>query len=70
VLQNKLAHGNNPVMTWMASNVTAQLDKKDNIYPTKDVPANKIDGMVALIMAVARAIFYEETKPASGIISL
>jgi len=70
VLQKLLAHGNNPVLNWMASNVTAQRDKKDNIYPTKDLPENKIDGVVALIMALARAIFYKENNNESGILIL
>ena len=70
VLSGLLAHGNNPVLDWMASNVTAKLDKKDNIYPTKDLPENKIDGIVALIMAIARAIFYQETDNSSGILML
>ena len=40
----------------MASNVVAHLDAKDNIYPRKERPENKIDGIVALIMAISRAI--------------
>lgn len=56
VLQRKLAHGDCPVLSWMASNVVAKLDAKDNIYPNKERPENKIDGIVALIMALSRAI--------------
>lgn len=56
VLQRKLAHGDCPVLTWMASNVVAKLDAKDNIYPNKERPENKIDGIVGLIMAISRAI--------------
>jgi len=55
VLQRKLIHDGDPVLTWMASNVVAHLDVKDNIYPRKERPENKIDGIVALIMALARA---------------
>ena len=54
VLQNKLAHDGDPVLGWMASNVVAHLDIKDNIYPRKERPENKIDGIVALIMALSR----------------
>jgi phage terminase large subunit-like protein len=39
----------------MASNVVAHLDVKDNIYPRKERAENKIDGIVALIMALSRA---------------
>ena len=45
VLQKKLAHGDCPILTWMASNVVAKLDVKDNIYPNKERPENKIDGI-------------------------
>ncbi|GAC1405513.1 MAG: terminase large subunit [Burkholderiaceae bacterium] len=55
VLQRKLIHDGDPVLTWMVSNVVAHLDAKDNIYPRKERPENKIDGIVALIMALARA---------------
>jgi phage terminase large subunit-like protein len=40
----------------MVSNVVAHLDAKDNIYPRKERAENKIDGIVALIMALSRAI--------------
>lgn len=56
VLQCKLIHDGCPVLAWMASNVVAHLDAKDNIYPRKERPENKIDGVVALIMAISRAI--------------
>lgn len=62
VLQKKLAHGACPVLTWMASNVVAKLDHKDNIYPNKERPENKIDGVVALIMALSRAIAGDEQE--------
>lgn len=47
---------NNPVMTWNASNVVAHMDAKENIYPRKEKNDNKIDGFVALIMAMNQAI--------------
>ena len=56
VLQKKLVHDGDPVLGWMTSNVVAHLDAKDNIYPRKERPENKIDGVVALIMALSRAI--------------
>lgn len=59
VLQGRFHHNGDPVLTWMMSNVVAHLDAKDNIYPRKEFPANKIDGVVALIMALARAMAAE-----------
>lgn len=47
----KLKHNGDPVMTWMVSNVVARVDAKDNVYPRKERPENKIDGFVALVMA-------------------
>ena len=63
VLQRKLAHGDCPILTWMASNVVAKLDAKDNIYPNKERPENKIDGIVGLIMGVRQAISGGDKDP-------
>lgn len=52
-------HPDNPVLNWMASNVVAKEDAKENIFPRKELPENKIDGMIALIMAIGRAIHGE-----------
>ena len=61
-LRRLLAHGDCPILTWMASNVLAKLDVKDNIYPNKERPENKIDGIVALIMSLSRAIANAEAQ--------
>lgn len=62
VLQRRLHHNGDPVLTWMMSNVVAHLDNKDNIYPKKERPENKIDGVVALIMALGRAMHGQEEQ--------
>jgi phage terminase large subunit-like protein len=56
VIDGRLHHDGNPVLTWMMSNVVAHEDVKENIYPNKERPENKIDGAVALIMAMSRAL--------------
>jgi phage terminase large subunit-like protein len=56
VLQGKLVHDGNPMMTWMMSNVVCHRDAKDNIYPRKEREEHKIDGPVAAIMALSRLI--------------
>lgn len=58
VISGELDHGNNPVLTWMASNVAIDTDNRGNIAPVKPKPgsAKKIDGIVALIMALGRAM--------------
>ncbi len=55
-LAGKLIHNNNPVLTWMASNVAAKTDPADNIKPDKEKSSEKIDGIVALVMALGLAI--------------
>lgn len=52
VLDHRLAHEANPVMDWMMSNVVARVDAKDNIFPRKERYEQKIDGPVALILAL------------------
>jgi phage terminase large subunit-like protein len=56
ILSHRLAHGNNPVLTWMADNLVAAMDPAGNIKPDKSKSIEKIDGMVALIMGLDRAI--------------
>ena len=52
-------HPDNPILNWMASNVVAKEDAKENIFPRKELPENKIDGMVALLFAMGRAMHAE-----------
>jgi phage terminase large subunit-like protein len=47
VRSGRFHHDGNPVMRWMVSNVVCHTDAKDNIYPRKQRPENKIDGVVA-----------------------
>lgn len=54
VRQGRWHHDGCPVLTWMVSNVVAHLDAKENIYPRKERPENKIDGFVAAVMALGR----------------
>lgn len=56
VLDGRIRHDGNPVLTWMMSNVVAKVDAKDNIFPRKERYEEKIDGVVALIMGLGSAI--------------
>jgi phage terminase large subunit-like protein len=60
VLSGKLVHDGNPVMNWMMSNVVAHTDAKENIFPRKENPKNKIDGPVAAIMALGEWLTGEQ----------
>jgi phage terminase large subunit-like protein len=51
-----LAHGGHPVFRWMASNVAGISDASGNLRPDKEKSAEKIDGIVALIMALGVSI--------------
>lgn len=60
LITRELWHDGCPVLEWMASNVIAFTDAKDNIYPRKEHPDKKIDGIVAAIMALNRALADEQ----------
>lgn len=64
IKSRSIAHGGNPVLTWNASNVVIDLDANENVKPNKKKSSEKIDGIVACIMAVGRAMV-KETKSAS-----
>ena len=67
VQDGRIEHNGDPVMRWMMGNVVAKLDAKDNIFPRKERYENKIDGVVALIMAVGLAGTPEEQDPFADI---
>lgn len=56
VLSKNIRHGGNPVLEWMASNLVVDIDANGNLRPNKEKSPEKIDGMVALVMALGRAI--------------
>jgi phage terminase large subunit-like protein len=56
ILAGRIHHDGDPVLEWMVSNVVCHRDHKDNIYPNKEKPENKIDGVIALIMALSRVM--------------
>ena len=60
IVSKKLAHGGNPVTRWMAANVAVAQDPAGNLKPAKDKSTERIDGIVAAIMAVGRALVAQE----------
>lgn len=56
VLENKIAHGGHPVLRWMMDNIFVRTDPAGNIKPDKEKSTEKIDGAVATVMALDRAI--------------
>lgn len=63
VISKELAHGGHPILRWMAGNVAVKQDPAGNLKPAKDKSTEKIDGIVALIMALGRAIVQEGEGP-------
>jgi phage terminase large subunit-like protein len=62
VLAGLIAHGGHPVLRWMASNMSVKTDDAGNQKPSKRLSRQRIDGIVALIIALQRAIASEPTK--------
>ena len=60
-----IEHDGNPAFIWMLGNVIAKIDAKENVYPRKQFADNKIDGPVAAILAMNRAMT-QETKYFQG----
>ena len=56
VLEKRIAHGGHPVLRWMMDNIYIRTDPAGNIKADKERSTEKIDGAVATIMALDRAI--------------
>jgi phage terminase large subunit-like protein len=54
IVARRVLTGGNPVLTWCVSNAVAKMDEAGNIKPDKKRSAEKIDGVVAAIMALGR----------------
>lgn len=55
-LEQKIAHNGHPVLRWNMDNIFIKRDPAGNIKPDKEKSTEKIDGTVATIMALDRAI--------------
>lgn len=62
MMEGKITHGGNPVLKWMALNVVIDIDAAENVKPTKARSPEKIDGIVASIMALDRCIRRESSE--------
>ena len=56
VLEQKIAHGGHPVLRWMMDNIFIRTDPAGNIKADKEKSTEKIDGAVATVMGLDRAI--------------
>jgi len=62
LLRKAIHHGNNPVLNWMAGNVSVKMDPAGNLKPDKATSQGKIDGIVALVMALDRLMRHNKPK--------
>lgn len=65
VLEGKIAHGGNPVLRWMIENAVVRTDPAGNIKLDKQKSTEKIDGAVAMVMGLDRAIRQQNEQTGS-----
>lgn len=70
MLDKRLIIANNSLLTWMASNVVATEDPAGNVKYDKSKCKNKIDGVIAMLMALARAVYNNNTPKYNAISAL
>ncbi len=66
VMSGQLDHGGHPVLRWMAGNAAVKFDDNLNYAPTKRKSAEKIDGIVAGVMAVGLTLADDVYVPDMG----
>lgn len=66
LMEGQIIHGGHPVLRWMAGNVVVDTDPAGNIKLTKAKSKEKIDGIVAAIMALDRCI-RNQTEPQGSV---
>ena len=66
LMEGQIVHGGHPVLRWMAGNVVVDTDPAGNIKVTKAKSKEKIDGIVAAIMALDRCI-RNQTEPQGSV---
>lgn len=58
ILEKKIAHNGHAVLMWNFDNLVVETDAAGNVKPSKKKATEKIDGCVALIMALSRALIH------------
>lgn len=56
IKSGRFHHDGNPILSWMMGNVVSKEDANSNVFPRKESNAKKIDGAVALLMGISRAM--------------
>jgi phage terminase large subunit-like protein len=60
ILSRKIRHGGNPVLRWMMTNVSIKTDPAGNQKPDRSKSTEKIDGVIATLLALSRSIVTQE----------
>lgn len=66
VLSRRIAHGGNAPLRWMVNNVQVKMSAEGDIKPDKAKSREKIDGVVAAIMALDRALRHSSAEPGAS----
>ncbi|GHU73447.1 hypothetical protein AGMMS49992_12050 [Clostridia bacterium] len=66
-LSKQIAHGGHPILRWNVDNIYIRTDPAGNIKIDKEKSTERVDGAVALVMALDRAIKCGAGKPAGSI---
>jgi len=61
IRSGKIIHNGDPILAWAIGNTTGKMDLKENVFPNKEAPQNKIDPVVSAIMALGRAMTRDES---------
>jgi len=65
ILQRELVHNQNPILRWNMANMVVRSDPAGNVKPDKEKATQKIDGVVAMIMAIGRATVHYQAEGSS-----
>jgi phage terminase large subunit-like protein len=68
VLSGQLRHDGHPIMRWCVGNAVADTDGNGNLKPMKKRSHERIDGVSALVTALARAMLYQTQSVAAIIL--
>lgn len=63
--EGRIVHGGNPLLAWAATNMATKTDSRDYIMPVKQRSQDKIDPIVAIIMALSEAMFADRENVVS-----
>lgn len=62
IFQKLINHENDPVLRWMIGNSVIKIDPANNYKLDKEKSADKIDGVVALVMAIGESVTPQDNK--------